>query len=205
MKKTRKDSKVDPIRLAEMLNNNVTISEAAREFGVTTAAIVFQRDRLAAAANDIPDVQNVEICSDNIDSMKQLSKVNNMILNELNRCNRLITNADVNIAEQEDIQAQLKINPLDAELTGRLKALSSGNTNDILKIQSNIISISAEVRKQIELQIKIAETLYNIQFTQEFQAEVLEAIKEASVEVRDKIVKKLKDRRIVRGLIGMKQ
>jgi hypothetical protein len=188
-----------------MLNNNVTISEAAREFGVTTAAIVFQRDRLVNAANDLPDVQNVEICSDNIDSMKQLSKVNNMILNELNRCNRLITNADVNIVEQEDIQAQLKINPLDAELTGRLKALSSGNTNDILKIQSNIISISAEVRKQIELQIKIAETLYNIQFTQEFQAEVLEAIKEASVEVRDKIVKKLKDRRIVRGLIGMKQ
>jgi len=203
MKKTRQDSKVNDIELAEMLKTK-TLTECAKHFDVSVASITRHRNRLFKEAHKIQSDGSLEIGhTGSIDSLNQLNSVNSTILNELKRCNRLITTADIKISEQEELQGQLRLDPGNKKLIKAIQELSTGNTTDVLKIQDNIIKISAEVRKQIELQIKIAETLYNIQFTQEFQSEVLEAIKEASTDVRDAIVKKLRDRRVVRGLIGM--
>ena len=195
--------KVDQIRLAEMLRSGMTPTECAKEFGVTHGAISQLKKKMTAAADNYAGAVTTELCGDNIDSMAQLKNINNTIISELRRCNRLITHEDIKLQKKEDLEQQLKENPGDPAIISSLKELCAGSVKDILNIQSNIISISAEVRKQVELQIKIAETLYNIQYTQEFQNEVLEAIKAVDADVRDKIVAKLKERRVVRGLIGM--
>jgi hypothetical protein len=64
-----------------------------------------------------------------------------------------------------------------------------------------MINVSGESRKQIELQIKIAETLTNVQMIQEFQAEVIDAIRSIDQFTAAKIIGKLKERRALRGLM----
>ena len=68
-----------------------------------------------------------------------------------------------------------------------------------------MIDISAEVRKQLELQIKIAETLYSATMVAQFQEEVLNAIASADTNVRTRIIVKLKELRTIRGLIQIKK
>jgi len=202
----RKDSIIDEVRLAQMLRDGRTVTECAKEFGVTSGAVSIRKKRLLHAADQIvPDLADSELCADNIDSMGQLKRINDRMIHAVRRFDDLLTVLDSNIAKQKELEKQLADNPEDAQVKKALDELHKLNINDTSKIYNIFMGIAGEVRKQIELQINIAETLYNIQFTQEFQTEVLEAIKEVAPEVRDKIVKTLKDRRVVRGLIGMKQ
>jgi hypothetical protein len=84
-----------------------------------------------------------------------------------------------------------------------LDKIWNANTKTLLAIQTNIINVSGEVRKQIELQLKIAETVYNIQMMQEFQGEIISLLKEVEPILAQKVINKLKERRSIRGLVKM--
>jgi hypothetical protein len=73
----------------------------------------------------------------------------------------------------------------------------------ILAIQTNLIGISGEVRRQVELQLKIAETLYNVQMMQEFQNEIIGILKDTDPISAQRLITKLKERRAIRGLVRM--
>jgi hypothetical protein len=59
----------------------------------------------------------------------------------------------------------------------------------------------AEIRNQIKLQLEIFQSLYGLQAVQEFQNEVLSAIREVDPDVRNRIINNLKRKRAVRSTV----
>lgn len=61
-----------------------------------------------------------------------------------------------------------------------------------------LIRTISEIRKNVGMQVNILEILYNIESIQSFQNAVIEAIGEESVELRDKVLHRLKQQRLLR-------
>ena len=149
----------------------------------------------------VPDVQKSELSRHNIDTVHQLRTMNDKIIHEMERCNRLIEHEDEIAQKRERLEKRIEKDPNDPELQERLKKLAGDNVAGILKIQANIIAISAEVRKQIELQVKIYETIYNVNMVAEFQEEIINVLREVDPLLKDEVIKRLKQRRSIRGLV----
>jgi hypothetical protein len=58
-----------------------------------------------------------------------------------------------------------------------------------------------EIRSQLKLQLEIFQTLYDMQAVAEFQREVLQAIGDADLEIRDRIIRNLKERSAIRSTL----
>ncbi len=61
------------------------------------------------------------------------------------------------------------------------------------------LKIMREIRGQLKLHTHMIESLNNMKMVADFQTEVLEAVGEASPDLRERIVKKLRERRAVRS------
>jgi len=59
----------------------------------------------------------------------------------------------------------------------------------------------AEIRQQLDLQLKIYATLYDLQAVEEFQNAILETIREVSPDVRERIIHKLNQNRAIRQAV----
>ncbi len=195
--------KIDQELMMRMISEGKTIASIARHFGCRWQAIAEMKKRIEKRLALIPDAERSELARDNIDTVHQLRKMNDHILDELKRCRRLIDRQDELAKEREKLEDQVKHNPEDTDLVKKLNSIGLTNINDILKIQNNIIAISAEVRKQIELQVKIYETVYNIRLVGEFQEEILNILRSVDPALRDATIKRLKERRSMRGLVRL--
>jgi len=60
-----------------------------------------------------------------------------------------------------------------------------------------------EIRGQLELQLEIFKTLYDLEAVADFQREVLTAIGEVDKDVRDRIVQRLKEGKALRGSVSI--
>lgn len=60
-----------------------------------------------------------------------------------------------------------------------------------------------EIRGQLELQLEIFKTLYDLEAVADFQREVLTAIGEVDKDVRERIVKRLKEGKALRGSVSI--
>ena len=183
----------DSIMLA-MLDKGKKQVEVAEFFGVSPQAI---SDRLKKLRGGI--VKNLvmedaaKVIDRNLDTVKQLQKINNYaneLLDLLIAWNRgddkalqvlesQITTKKVRVGDQEEFVREFKFKD-PRELA--LKAMS-------------------EIRGQLKLQLEIFQTLFDMKAVQEFQREVLTAIGEASPEVKNAIIDKLNQRRIIRQSI----
>jgi len=183
----------DSIMLA-MLDKGKKQVEVAEFFGVSPQAI---SDRLKKLRGGI--VKNLvmedaaKVIDRNLDTVKQLQKINNYaneLLDLLIAWNRgddkalqvlesQITTKKVRVGDQEEFVREFKFKD-PRELA--LKAMS-------------------EIRGQLKLQLEIFQTLFDMKAVQEFQKEVLTAIGEASPEVKNAIIDKLNQRRIIRQSI----
>ena len=63
------------------------------------------------------------------------------------------------------------------------------------------IKVMAEIRGQLKLQLEILQTLYSMQAAEEFQNAVLETLKEVSPDVRNRVIQKLNEKRVVRSAL----
>ena len=63
------------------------------------------------------------------------------------------------------------------------------------------VKIKAEIRQQLKLQLEIFQTLFDLKEVAAFQEEVLTVIGEADIETRDKIIRKLQERRAIRSTL----
>ena len=61
----------------------------------------------------------------------------------------------------------------------------------------------AEIRNQLKLQLDIFQCLYDMKAVQEFQTEVLSAIAEEKPNVRDRIIQRLNEKRIIRRAVSI--
>ena len=102
-----------------------------------------------------------------------------------------------------DMMAQLrKINRgIDEQLEAARREISGSKCTDRRALQEIIIKLSAEIRKQLETGLRIAEVWFDHKIYGEFQAEVLGVLEEAQPGVRDAIIKRLKEKRALRGLV----
>lgn len=192
------ESKIDKSRLAELLRDGKTNKTCAQEFGVSVSAIKAARKRIKDLILSPP---KNHIGGDNIDAIKQLSEINAYIIKELNRCDKLISREELKVKSVDALEEKLKTNPDDKETQELMAALVKSEIKGILAIQSNIIGISSEIRKQIDLQLKIAEALYGIQMTADFQNEIIGIIKDSDPIVAQKLIARLRERRSLKGLV----
>lgn len=198
-------AKIDEAEMLRMFNEGRTVSQIARRFKCTPSTVTDMKDRVLHRLANPPVVKENQ---EKIDVVNQLKSMNDHILSELKRCQRLVERADGASREKEKLEDDLQIDPDMAEerkkeIQQRIRDLGATNVQDILKIQSNIISISGEVRRQIELQVKIYETIFNVKMVAEFQEEIIEILRTVSPELKQEILKKLRQRKSVRGLIKM--
>jgi len=64
-----------------------------------------------------------------------------------------------------------------------------------------LLRAMAEIRSQLELQLKIFATLYDLQAAEEFQEAVVTAIGDVAPDVRDKIIQRINEKRAVRQTV----
>lgn len=69
-------------------------------------------------------------------------------------------------------------------------------------LQQVIVDLTAEVRKQLGLQLEIVRSLYDLRAAAEFQQEVLDAIGEVAPETRQRIVARLQEARVIRSAVA---
>lgn len=180
-----------------MLGDGKSKADIARHLGVSKSAIGWAAKQAQRRMELVPSLNET---GDSAGAMIQIRKINNLIIEEINRIMRLITREDIKIQDYEKLEDEFKINPQNTELAKKL-SLRGFDMKTILEMQKNVISLSAESRHHIELQLKIAETLYNIAAAEEFRQEILQAIGEVDTKVRDAIIKNIKERRTLRGLV----
>jgi uncharacterized protein HemY len=143
----------------------------------------------------------VEGAEDNIDAMEQLRSINGSMVDILRRCNKMIVREENKMETLDKLSESFDKIGSSEEQKKVMDKVWNNNTKNVLAIQTNLIGISGEVRKQIELQLKIAETLYNLQMMAEFQNEIIDIIKSVDSLTAQKLIAKLKERRAVRGLL----
>jgi len=68
-------------------------------------------------------------------------------------------------------------------------------------LQTVIIDLTGEVRKQLRFQLEVLRSLYDMRGVAEFQKEVLDAIGEVSPETREAIIRRLVEKRALRATI----
>ena len=104
-----------------------------------------------------------------------------------------------------DMMGQLRMinQAINEELERAKQSVTTANGRDRLALQDIIIKLSAEIRRQIEAQLKIIEVWHDMKVFSEFQAEVLAVLDEMQPGVRDEIIRRLKEKRALRGTVSI--
>jgi DNA-binding transcriptional regulator GbsR (MarR family) len=103
-----------------------------------------------------------------------------------------------------DAMGQLsKVNDLiNRELDYIEEHIETASDKERKSFQDQKLKHVAEIRKQLGLFLKIAETLYNAEEVAKFQQTVLEEIGHAAPEIRDRILQRLNERRVIRSTLS---
>lgn len=196
------ESKINDIKLIQMLRDKKTKQTCANFFGVSISSIKAAEKRIKKSLAPV-EVQEDEISSNNIDSLKQLKQINEKIIGQLERCDRMFKREEARTEALDEVQKKIAEKPNDIDAQEIMDKIWTNNLKSVLAIQTNTINVSGEIRRQIELQLKIAEALFSIQMQQEFQAELISVLKGVDSIVAQKFIEKLKERKILRGITKM--
>lgn len=186
--------KIDRVKLNQMLNTGKSQREIAQVFGVTEGAISKAKKEL-----NISVVKNVslerahEVVDKNINAVGQLQKINvyaNELLDLLMQWNRGDEKA------LQVLESQVK----KVRVRGKEEAITEYKFKDPRELA---LRAMAEIRGQLNLQLEIFKTLYDLEAVAEFQKEVLTAIGEVEKDVRDRIIQRLKEGKALRGSISI--
>lgn len=186
--------KIDRVKLDQMLGEGKPQREIAQYFGVTDGAISKAKNELKVAV-----VKNValesahKVVDRHLDTIGQLQKINgnaNELLDLLMRWNR---------GDQEALQI-LESQVRKVKVRGSEEEITEYKFKDPRELA---LKAMQEIRGQLNLQLDIFKTLYDVQAVAEFQKEVLTAIGEVSPDVRDKIIQRLKESRALRQSVSI--
>jgi uncharacterized protein YerC len=186
--------KIDRVKLNQMLQHGKPQHEIAQLFGVTEGAISKAKKELNVAV-----VKNValesahKVVDRHLDTIGQLQKINstaNELLDLLMRWSR---------GDQEALQI-LESQVRKVKVRGSEEEITEYRIKDPRELA---LKAMQEIRGQLNLQLDIFKTLYDVQAVAEFQKEVLTAIGEVDVNVRARIIQRLKEGRIIRQSIEL--
>lgn len=188
--------KIDFNELHQLVTQGKGTNEIAKYFSVTPGAVSQAKKKLKISV-----VKNValesahKVVDKNLDAVAQLQKINrdaNELLDVLMRWNR-----------GEDAALQI------LETQVRKVRVGKGENAEIVKQykfkdpRELALRAMAEIRGQLNLQLDIFKTLYDMEAVAEFQKEVLTAIGEEAPNVRNRIIQRLKESRSLRSAVSI--
>ena len=188
--------KIDFNELHQLVTQGKGTNEIAKYFSVTPGAVSQAKKKLKISV-----VKNValesahKVVDKNLDAVAQLQKINkdaNEILDVLMKWNR---------GEDEALQI--------LETQVRKVRIGKGENAEIVKQykfkdpRELALKAMAEIRGQLNLQLDIFKTLYDMEAVAEFQKEVLTAIGEEAPNVRNRIIQRLKESRSLRSAVSI--
>jgi hypothetical protein len=183
------NGKIDKVKLSQMLRSGKLAKECAKVFGVTEGAISQARKELNLAVIKNVQLENAHAVVDkNLNAVAQLQKVNdyaNELLDLLMRWNR---------GDKEALQI-LESQVRKVKVRGSEEEITEYRFKDPRELA---LKAMAEIRGQLNLQLDIFKTLYDVEAIAEFQREVLTAIGEVTPDVRDTIIRRLKEGKSLR-------
>jgi len=186
--------KIDHVKLNQMLRAGKSPKQVAEHFGVSQAAICKARKGLNVAVVENVVLESAhKVVAEHLDTIGQLQKINqnaNELLDLLMRWNRGDSEA-LQILESQVRKVKVK-----------------GSEEDVTEYKFKdprelALKAMQEIRGQLGLQLDIFKTLYDVQAVAEFQKEVLSAIGEVSPDVRDRIIKRLKEGKALRRSVEL--
>lgn len=187
-------AKFDITKLNELLTKGHTITEAAKILGVNRTSIWKRCKRLKINTSKIITLEKAgQIVEKKIDAVEQLQKINqnaNELLDLLMRWNR---------GDEEALQI-LESQVRKVRVGKKIKFVKEYKFKDPRELA---IRAMGEIRGQLALQLEIFKALFDVSAASEFQEEVLSAIGEVSQDVREKIIRKLKERKALRSAFSI--
>ena len=186
--------KIDFNELHQLVTQGKGTNEIAKYFSVTPGAVSQAKKKLKISV-----VKNValeaghKVVSKHLDTISQLRKINQ-------NANELL---DLCMKWQRGDKEALQI------LESQVKKVRVGKTEKYVEEMKfrdpRDIALAAmrEIRGQLNLQLDIFKTMYDMQAVAEFQKEVLTAIGEEAPDVRDRIIQRLKESRALRQSVSI--
>ena len=172
--------KFSDTKLKQLVNDGLNCTQIAKRLGVTKGAVSQRLKSLKlSVAKDITLIRAGEVVRKEINAVSQLQKINdhaNGLLDLMMVC--------VNGDEAAKEAAAAKLGPM-----GR------GDPKELA------LKCMQEIRSQLKLQLEIFQTLYDMQAVADFQREVLQAIGDADLETRDRIIRNLQERSAIRSTL----
>lgn len=185
------NQKIDRVKLNQLLKAGKPQKEVAQFFGVTPGAISKAKKELNINVVKSVGLEDAHrVVSKNLDAVSQLQKINrdaNELLDVLMRWNR---------GEDEALQI--------LETQVRKVKVGKGEGAEVIKQykfkdpRELALKAMQEIRGQLNLQLEIFKTLYDMKAVQDFQNEVLQIIGEVDQDVRNKIIERLREGRALR-------
>jgi predicted transcriptional regulator len=196
MAPSRKGStpRIDYLVLDDLMRMDVPQKKIAEHFGVTQAAVSkamkVLKTRTAAHLGAGPK-RCPAVVDKNINSLQQLQKINtyaNEMLDLLMRWGK--GDPEAYRVLESNVDQEIMFGPPGSES----KVLLSGNIR-MKDPRELAVKVMGEIRAQLDLQLKLFQTLYDMQAVQEFQTEVIRIIGEIEPNARRRIIKRLHQRR----------
>jgi len=184
--------KISNIELEQYVRKGLGVSEIARQVGVSKGTVSKRLSALNVAITKNVTLHHAgEIVERKLDAIGQLQKINdnaNELLDLLMRWNR---------GDEEALQI-LESQVRKVKVRGSEEEVTEYKFKDPRELA---LKAMAEIRGQLNLQLEIFKTLYDMAAVAEFQKEVLDAIASVSQETRDKIVHRLQEKRIIQSTL----
>ena len=182
--------------LQKCLEGGLSVTETARQLGVTKGAISKRAKALriilkGKTSKDVVLFHAGEIVTREINAVDQLHKINshaNELLDLLMRWNR---------GDNEALQI-LESQVRKVRIRGTDKELTEYRFKDPRELAFRAM---AEIREQLRLQFEMMKALYDMENVAAFQDEVLTAIGEVAPDVRKQIIENLRKRGAIRKVI----
>jgi len=174
--------KISDVQLERLVKDGNGVSQIARILKVSKGTVSRRLKQInLGIAKNITLHHAGEIVKKEINSVTQLQKINDHA-NELLDLLMVCVNGDV---------------AAKAEAAAKLGPIGPGSKDP----KELALKCMQEIRSQLKLQLEIFQTLYDMQAVAEFQREVLEAIGNADLETRDRIIRNLKERSAIRSTL----
>ena len=102
------------------------------------------------------------------------------------------------------ISQMIKVNSaINEQLDQAREDILSADIKDRKGLQEVIVKLSAEIRKQMSLQLSIAEIWHSQKEVANFQRTVLDIIGDCEPRLKNEIIRKLKEQRIIRQSVSI--
>lgn len=188
------NGKIDKLKLSQLLRSGKSGAECAKHFSVTPGAISQARKELNIAVVKSVALETAHhVVDQNLNAVDQLQKINgyaNELLDLLMRWNRGDKDA-LQVLESQVKKVRVK---------GKEEEVTEYKFKDPRELA---LKAMGEIRGQLSLQLEIFKTLYDLEAVADFQREVLTAIGEVDKDVRERIVKRLKEGKALRGSVSI--